>query len=130
QPRSSSPQQDSFGGTTNTKGEVDIKKWKEVAEAWGKLPEKERAKAMLELTRDMPPKHRELIETYFKKLAQADSGKYSPTRCGRVSRPGHSHRDPEVLTAFQGESTDEPAEWAFLGAGPGNCCPVRWYGSC
>jgi hypothetical protein len=75
QPRSSNPQNDSFGGTTNTKGEVDLKKFKEVAEVWGKLPEKERAKAMLELTRDMPPKHRELIETYFKKLAQADAGK-------------------------------------------------------
>jgi hypothetical protein len=75
QPKSNSPQQDSIGGTTRTPGEVDVKKWKEVAETWGKLPEKDRAKAMLELTRDMPPKHRELIETYFKKLAQADTGK-------------------------------------------------------
>src|SRR5262249_10419673 len=73
--RPQSPQTDSVGGNNRGPGEVDIKKWKEVAEAWGKLPEKERAKAMLELTRDMPPKHRELIETYFKKLAQADAGK-------------------------------------------------------
>jgi hypothetical protein len=73
--RPQNPQQDSIGGTNRGPGEVDMKKWKEVAETWGKLPEKERAKAMLELTRDMPPKHRELIETYFKKLAQADSGK-------------------------------------------------------
>jgi hypothetical protein len=76
QPRSNSPKQDStIFDTTRTPGEVDIKKWKEVSENWGKLPEKERAKAMLELTRDMPPKYRELIETYFKKLAQADTGK-------------------------------------------------------
>jgi hypothetical protein len=76
QPRSNSPKQDStIFDTTRTPGEVDIKKWKEISENWGKLPEKEPARAMLELTRDMPPKHRELIETYFKKLAQADAGK-------------------------------------------------------
>jgi hypothetical protein len=74
-PRVGRPMQDSNISTTRTPGEVDIKKWKEISENWGKLPEKERAKAMLELTRDMPPKHRELIETYFKKLAQADAGK-------------------------------------------------------
>jgi hypothetical protein len=51
------------------KGEVDAKRLKEIAEVWGKLPEKERAKAMLELTRDMPPRYREVIETYLKKLA-------------------------------------------------------------
>jgi len=38
------------------------------------LPEKERAKALLELQRDMPPRYREVIENYFKKLAQNDSG--------------------------------------------------------
>jgi len=41
-----------------------------LSENWGKLPEKERAKAMLELTREMPPRYREVIENYFKKLAQ------------------------------------------------------------
>jgi tetratricopeptide (TPR) repeat protein len=50
------------------KGEVDPKKVKEIAEVWGKLPEKERAKAMVELTRGMPPKYREAIETYLKQL--------------------------------------------------------------
>jgi hypothetical protein len=54
---------------------VDPKKLKEMAQVWGKLPEKERAKAMLELTRDMPPRYREVIENYFKKLAQAEAGK-------------------------------------------------------
>ena len=41
---------------------------------WGKLPERERAKAMLELTRDMPPRYREVIERYFKNLAQEPGG--------------------------------------------------------
>jgi hypothetical protein len=66
--QSSSPQQDSYGGNGGGRGEVDPKKVKEIAEIWGKLPEKERAKAMVELTRGMPPKYREAIETYFKQL--------------------------------------------------------------
>jgi acyl-CoA hydrolase len=41
---------------------------------WGKLPEKERAKAMLDLTRNMDPRYREAIEAYFKKLQSADTG--------------------------------------------------------
>jgi hypothetical protein len=51
------------------KGEIDSKRLKEIADVWGKLPEKERAKAMLELTRDLPPRYRETIETYLKKIA-------------------------------------------------------------
>jgi hypothetical protein len=35
---------------------------------WGKLPEKERAKAMADLTRGMPAKYRDAIEAYFKQL--------------------------------------------------------------
>jgi hypothetical protein len=53
---------------------VDPKRLKEIADVWGKLPDKERAKAMADLTRDMPPKYREVIENYFKNL---DSGKGS-----------------------------------------------------
>jgi hypothetical protein len=54
---------------------VDEKKLKELAQVWGKLPEKERAKAMAELTRDMPPRYREVIEKYFKKLAESDASR-------------------------------------------------------
>jgi hypothetical protein len=36
---------------------------------WGKLPAKERAQAIADLTRDMPASYREHIEAYFKKLA-------------------------------------------------------------
>jgi hypothetical protein len=51
------------------KGIVDNKKLKEIADIWGTLPEKERAKAMLELTRDMPAKYRESIEIYLKQIS-------------------------------------------------------------
>ncbi len=44
-----------------------------MAEVWGKLPERERAKAMLELTRDMSPHYRDVIEKYFKELARAEA---------------------------------------------------------
>jgi hypothetical protein len=69
--RPSAPQDDSNGGTGTGPGNVDPKRLKEIAEVWGKLPEKERAKAMAELTRDMPPRYREVIEKYFKKLAES-----------------------------------------------------------
>jgi len=55
------------------KGEVDMKRVKEIADVWGKLPDKERARAMVELTRGMPPKYRDAIEAYFRKL-QEQSG--------------------------------------------------------
>ena len=37
----------------------------------GTLPERERAKAMVELTKDLPPRYREVIENYFKTLARS-----------------------------------------------------------
>jgi hypothetical protein len=73
--QSSSPQNDSYGGNGAGKGVVDEKKVKEVAAVWGKLPEKERARAMVELTRDLPPKYREAIETYFKQLNSKSGAK-------------------------------------------------------
>jgi hypothetical protein len=63
--------QDSYGGTMTGPGVVDQKRLTDYAKQWGKLPEKERAKAMAELTRDMPPRYREVIENYFKKVAQS-----------------------------------------------------------
>ena len=49
---------------------MDQKKVKEIAEQWGKLPEKERARALVELTRGMPAKDRAVIEAYFRELAK------------------------------------------------------------
>jgi len=69
--KATNPQDDSYGGNGSGPGNVDPKKFKELAQVWGTLPEKERAKALQDLTREMPPKHRELIENYFKKLAEA-----------------------------------------------------------
>jgi hypothetical protein len=71
--RSSSPATEDYLGGVGGPGKVDEKKFKELAEVWGKLPDKERAKAMLDLTRDMPARHRELIENYFKNLARSES---------------------------------------------------------
>jgi hypothetical protein len=67
------PQQDSFGGNNSGKGEVDKKKFEQLAKQWGKLPDKERIQAMQELTRDLPAEYRELIESYFRKLAQSET---------------------------------------------------------
>ena len=60
--------QDSNLGGIQGKGQVDNKRIKELADVWGKLPEKERARAMVELTRGMPPRYRDAIEAYFKGL--------------------------------------------------------------
>ena len=46
-----------------------------MAEVWGKLPAKDRAKALQELTREMPPRYREVIEKYFKELSKGESSK-------------------------------------------------------
>lgn len=64
-----SPQQDSFGGQNSGPGNVDPKKLREQVEAWGKLPEKDRAKAMTEMIRSMPPAYRQMIEEYYRKGA-------------------------------------------------------------
>lgn len=50
------------------KGEIDQKKLKGYAENWGNLPPLERQKAITEMTRDLPPRHRQLVEDYFKAL--------------------------------------------------------------
>jgi hypothetical protein len=64
----SGPQQDSFGGGGGGAGKVDDKKLRKLAEEWGKLPAAERAKAIQEITKDLPPKYKPMIEEYFKSL--------------------------------------------------------------
>ncbi|MFL5339515.1 MAG: hypothetical protein ACJ8F7_05040 [Gemmataceae bacterium] len=59
-----------MGGTNGGPGAIDNKRLKEIAEVWGKLPEKERAKAMMEMTKDLPPRYREIIENYAKTIAR------------------------------------------------------------
>jgi len=68
--RPSNPASD-FGLPTGQEGGiVDAKKVGELAKNWGTLPEKDRAKAILDLTRGLDPKYREAIETYIKKMAE------------------------------------------------------------
>jgi hypothetical protein len=67
------PMQDSQIAGASGPGNVDAKKLKGLAEAWGKMPEKERAKALQDIIKDMPPRHREITENYFKKLAKTES---------------------------------------------------------
>ena len=71
----SSPQQDSVGGQGGGKGDVDGKKAVEIAEVWGKLPDRERAQAMRDLAARAPAKYRETLEIYFKKLNEAGPAK-------------------------------------------------------
>jgi hypothetical protein len=62
---------DSNIATNGGPGQVDAKKLRGLAQQWGKMQEKDRAKALQELIRDMPPRHREITENYFKKLAES-----------------------------------------------------------
>jgi len=66
-----SPMRDSRIAKNGGAGRVDAKKLAGLAQDWGKLPEKERAKAIQDLTRDLPPKYQEVVENYFRKLAQS-----------------------------------------------------------
>jgi hypothetical protein len=43
-----------------------------LAATWGKMPEKERAKALQDLTRDLPPATRQRVEGFFTKLTEAE----------------------------------------------------------
>lgn len=62
------PAMDTINPIEQGTGQVDPKKVKEIAAVWGKLPEKERAKALVGLTKGMPPKDRAIIERYLKEL--------------------------------------------------------------
>lgn len=67
----SSPMPDSTlppGGGT---GRVDTVKMRKLVEEWGRMPPREQARALQELTQGMSARHREAIENYFRNLAQA-----------------------------------------------------------
>jgi hypothetical protein len=52
---------------------VDDKKLQTLAKSWGTMPDKERAKAIMEITKDLPARYRVVIEDYFKALSSANS---------------------------------------------------------
>src|SRR5262249_35087605 len=62
------------------------KKLKELAENWGSLPEKDRDKSVAELTRDMPPRYREVVEKYFRKLSEM-GGEKADSKPPQVWKP-------------------------------------------
>ncbi len=64
------PMQDSNIATNGGKGEVTEKKIQEYAANWGNMPEHKRKEALQEMTRDLPPRYREVIEAYFKSLSE------------------------------------------------------------
>jgi hypothetical protein len=73
--QASNPQQDSYGGNGGGPGQIDPNKKNEATKNWGNLQEKDRAKAMLELTRDLPKEMKESVDIFIKKLGEKDSGK-------------------------------------------------------
>jgi hypothetical protein len=80
------PQNDSFGGNGTGPGNIDQKKLKELAENWGKLQERDRDKSVDDLTRDMPPRYREVVKKYFQKLGEM-GGEKKPDKSPQVWKP-------------------------------------------
>lgn len=68
--RSSDPLPDSIvSNNILGRGTVDEKKLATLAKSWGTMPEKDRAKAITELTKDYPARYRVIIEDYFRALS-------------------------------------------------------------
>ena len=70
----STPMEESKPAGGSGQGDVDTKKAKEIADVWGKLPDRERAQAMRDLASRAPAKYREPLELYFKRLNDAAPG--------------------------------------------------------
>ena len=68
QPSSPAPDSGIMGG--NGLGKVDSRKLREYTDAWGGLPPDKRAKVVEEMTRELPPKYRQMIENYFRSLSK------------------------------------------------------------
>ena len=62
------PGQDVFDPTGSSKGTVDPTKFKKMVSEFGRLPPRERERALQELTNGLSPRHREAIEAYFRNL--------------------------------------------------------------
>ena len=65
----SGPMQDSQNAGGIGPGKTDPKKIVEGGD-WGNVPPEKRAEAMAEMTRDLPPHYRSIIEAYFRQLSQ------------------------------------------------------------
>jgi hypothetical protein len=69
------PLPDSIPGDDRGPGHVDEKKLKDYQQNWAKMPPADRARAIQELTRDLPPRYRKVIEEYFKSLNKTEPEK-------------------------------------------------------
>lgn len=65
----SSPMPDSQTGGQGGKGTVELQKVKNLVAQWGRMPPRDQARALQELTQGMSARHREAIENYFRNLA-------------------------------------------------------------
>jgi hypothetical protein len=64
------PMKDSFGGLGRGPGRAQPKDFKDESQQWGKMPERDRAKAMMDKVKDLPASSaRKMIEDYYKKVA-------------------------------------------------------------
>jgi hypothetical protein len=109
------PQNDSFGGNASGPGEVEAKKLKKLSEDWGRLPEKDRDKAVQEVTRDMPPRYREAVANYFQELGKAeDAGKNKEA----TTKPSDSNKTADKLA--QVWKRNGPPTFARVDVGNGN----------
>jgi len=52
---------------------VDRRRVREIAESWGKLPEKEREKVMQELRQKLPAKDRAIMDAYIQEMKKRSS---------------------------------------------------------
>ncbi len=68
----SAPQNDSIGGDNRGPGKVDNRPIGNKS-GWGNLPEKQRQEALQQISKEFPSHFREVIEEYFRRLAQDDS---------------------------------------------------------
>ncbi len=71
----SNPQKDSYGGQNTGPGKVNPKDFENKAAWIAKLPEKDRAKAIQDSVRGLPPGSRKIVEDYFKKVASESGAK-------------------------------------------------------
>lgn len=76
--KSAQPAPESKIMQTSGPGNVDNKRFVKDAKGWGKMPEKEKVKAMETLSRGYPPHFKEAIEGYTKKVAGGDKAADKP----------------------------------------------------
>ena len=69
--QSNSPAQDSYLPDANAQGDVGRKSLGQESE-WGNLPPKQREESLQKLGKEFPSHYRDIIEEYFRKLAQED----------------------------------------------------------